>query len=73
MQADNYQELLDKTLAELLRNPFKGKQVRQLPEGYKSFHVGRHLIIYRVEETVIYVLRVLGDRTDIASNIEFSE
>lgn len=69
IQADSYLELLDDALTNLSKNPFMGKQARQLPEGYKSFRVGRHLIIYRVEETTIYVLRVIGDRMDIAKQI----
>jgi toxin ParE1/3/4 len=62
IQADSYQQKLISALEELQKNPYKGKQHRQLPVGYNSFQIGRHLIIYRIEEITIYVLRILGER-----------
>jgi plasmid stabilization system protein ParE len=40
---------------------------------YRSLHVGRHLIIYRFTEGIVYVVRILHDRMDVRQRIEESE
>lgn len=64
-----YAALLDQALLTLQENSVIGYHPRQLPTSYKALHVSRHLIIYRVEDKTIIVLRVLHDKMDLSRHI----
>ena len=72
-QYDRYAALLNDAFLALQDNPSLGHRSRQLPARYRSLHVGRHLIIYRFTEGMVYVVRILHDRMDVRQRIEESE
>ena len=72
-QYHRYAALLNDALLALQDNPSLGHRSRQLPARYRSLHVGRHLIIYRFTEGIVYVVRILHDRMDVRQRIEESE
>ncbi len=72
-QYDRYAVLLNGAFLALQDNPSLGHRSRQLPARYRSLHVGRHLIIYRFTEGMVYVVRILHDRMDVRQRIEESE
>ena len=54
-------------------DPSLGHRSRQLPARYRLLHVGRHLILYRFTEGMVYVVRILHDRMDVRQRIAESE
>ncbi|QPJ61305.1 MAG: type II toxin-antitoxin system RelE/ParE family toxin [Candidatus Nitronauta litoralis] len=69
-----YQEKLDQALATVLNNPGVGHKRPDLPPEYDAYPEGEHILIFRVKEKTIYVVRVLHGRMDFhrvfKSNIE---
>ncbi len=57
-----YQEKLNKGLATLLHNPGIGHKRPDLPPEYDAYPVGEHILIFRVKEKTIYIVRVLHGR-----------
>jgi len=68
-QHDRYAALLHDTFLALRDNPALGHRSRQLPAQYRILHVGRHLIVYRFTESLVYVVRLLHDRMDIRRHV----
>jgi len=54
-----YQVVLDKSFQTVLDNPALGHSRSDIPPLYKAYQAGQHIIICRVEESKIYVVRVL--------------
>lgn len=68
-QHDRYATLLNDAFLMLRQNPAVGHRSRQLPDPYRILPVGRHLLIYRVTETMLYVVRMLHERMDIRRHV----
>ncbi len=64
-QADKYINLLRKGVNRLAINARLGKQRDDLPAECFVYHVQRHLIVYRIHQDNIEILRVLYDGMDI--------
>ena len=61
-QLKKYEDLLDKALLHMLEYPLSGHKRGDVPENYLTWNVGEHVIIYRMEEQIIYIVRVLHDK-----------
>ncbi len=61
-----YKKKLEDAFAILKKNPEIG---RKIESSYRSFSVGNHCVIYRIEEAVIYIIRILHNRMDISTCI----
>lgn len=62
-QLEKYSQMIDKALDAIMSDPnLLGHQREDLPLGYLAYHVGRHIIIYRVNDDIIHVLAILHDR-----------
>ena len=72
-QHDRYAALLNDALLALRDNPALGHRSRQLPAQYRMLHVGRHLIVYRFTESLVYVVRLLHDRMDVRRRVAEGE
>lgn len=59
-----YGELLDSALLHISKHPFSGHGRPDLPTGYLAWNAGEHIMIYRVEREIIYLVRVLHGRMD---------
>jgi toxin ParE1/3/4 len=65
-----YLARVDKAFSRLAENPSMGRSRDELPNGVASFPVGRHLVIYRVEDSgLVVVVRVLHQSMDYQQNL----
>ena len=64
-----YQHLLDEALRTLLNNPAAGLTSLDLSERYRLHLVGSDLIVDRVQEESIGVLRILHQRMSLALHV----
>lgn len=58
-QLKKYETVLDKALDSIRSFPNSGHSRPDIPRNYQVVQAGEHMIIYRVEVTKIYVIRVL--------------
>ena len=63
-QADKYLDELEAGVAQLEANAKLGKSRDELRPGYRSLTINRHIAYYRVEKSVVSIIRVLHDRMD---------
>ncbi len=63
-QADKYHDQLDSAFALIAENPSIGVACDVVREGYRKYHVQRHLILYRFTKTTVHIVRVLGEEMD---------
>ena len=68
-QARKYNQKLKDALAAIRTNPRIGRQHPQLPPNYQVYHVGRHYIVYSVNDTRIEIVRILHDQMDLSGHI----
>ena len=61
-----YKTLLDDGLKTILNNPRLGHKRSDVPKEYEAYPAGEHVIIFRVAEKTIYVIRVLHSRMDFS-------
>ncbi|MBT4092006.1 MAG: type II toxin-antitoxin system RelE/ParE family toxin [Deltaproteobacteria bacterium] len=65
VKANSYLGQLEKCLINLVDQPGLGKKRDEIREGYRSFHIGQHMIFYRQNlKKQIEVVRVLHERMD---------
>ncbi|MFL9935415.1 type II toxin-antitoxin system RelE/ParE family toxin [Paraburkholderia sp. RL18-103-BIB-C] len=67
-QMQNYSDMLDRTLATIQENPHIGRP--HVIEAYRCFPAGEHLILYRVENKTVFVVRILHSRMDLPRHLE---
>ncbi len=60
-----YLSKLDEGFHLLADQPHLGNARDDIREGYRVYHVGRHLIFYRQKSTGIEIIRILHDRMDV--------
>jgi toxin ParE1/3/4 len=60
-----YKQTLDDALNAIAENPYRGRK----RHGRMVCHVGRHKIFYRIDNSFIYVLRILHDRMDAVRHL----
>ena len=58
-QWQEYGKDLDKGMTQLLEHPFSGHTRPDIPDGYQAFGVHEHVMIYRIENKTIYLVRIL--------------
>jgi toxin ParE1/3/4 len=68
-QAAAYEAELDQALEHLGTYPELGRRRDDLGPGYRTYRVRQHVVIYRIEDAAIIVLRIVHVRTDIASAV----
>jgi toxin ParE1/3/4 len=69
-QVFEYSKKLDNVLSMILQNPAIGHKRTDTPPEYKTYPVEQHIIIFRVDEKTIYVVRVLHSPMDFSKQIE---
>jgi len=62
---------LDKGMAHILEHPFSGHTREDIPDGYQASTVREHVMIYRVEDKTIYLVRILHGKMNFT--FQFSE
>ena len=63
-QWEAYGNLLDQALLKIINHPYSRHQRTDIPERYRAMNVEQHVIIYRIEEYTIFVIRILYKRMD---------
>jgi toxin ParE1/3/4 len=64
-----YREALNEAFRSLRANPYLGKARPDLDASVRSLVVEQHLILYRVEDDAVRVLRVVHQRRDITRQV----
>jgi toxin ParE1/3/4 len=64
-QRNLYLAKIDVVFHLLAQEPQRGKTCDDIRSGYRKYHVGRHLIFYRLSPEGLEIVRVLHDRMDI--------
>jgi len=68
-QAEKYQSVLDNAFSTIHQNPRLGHKRPDLPPEYRVFQAGQHIIVFRIKEKTVYVIRVLHGCMDFARHI----
>jgi toxin ParE1/3/4 len=64
-----YLSKLDSAFHLLADQPHLGISRDDIREGYRVYHVGRHLIFYRPKANYIEIIRILHDRMDVQTRL----
>lgn len=64
-QLAEYKRKISDALSAVASNPQSGSK----RHGLMVYHAGRHRIFYRMEDTTIYILRILHDRMDAVRHL----
>jgi len=65
----SYRTELKNALHFIRSNPLLGQRHPELPDGYRYWRGGSHIIVYRLEKDIVFVLRILHGRMNIAAHI----
>jgi len=68
-QADCYFDELNSAFALITENPELVFACDYIREGYRQFHINRHLVFYRVTATKIHIVRMLHDSMNYAAHL----
>ncbi len=63
-QADKYLDELDSAFSLIAKNPSIGVACDSVREGYRKYHVNRHIVMYRFSKSTVHIIRVLGEEMD---------
>ncbi len=66
-QANIYYNLVIETIEFLCNNPKKGKPINEIRIGYRKMKVKSHLIIYKINEDILLISRILHEKMDFNS------
>ena len=64
-----YLSKLDENFHILADQPHLGIARDDIRQGYRVYHVGRHLLFYRQKSTGIEIIRILHDRMDVETRL----
>jgi len=64
-----YRDKIGDALDRLLRNPGSGHPSADLPDAYRLYPVGLHVIVYRLKQQVIEVIRILHQRMSLMRHV----
>jgi toxin ParE1/3/4 len=70
MQMRLYGEEIKKTFATLLDHPMVGHVRSDIPKGYRAIAAGKHMVVYRIEDSVINVITILHGRMNFAPQFD---
>lgn len=68
-QADLYLDSLDNGISKFSQDPFNGKLISTIENGYFSFSVNHHTIFYYLEKNVVVIVRILHEMMDTSRHI----
>ncbi|WP_300668222.1 type II toxin-antitoxin system RelE/ParE family toxin [Desulfoluna sp.] len=64
-QRNTYLHKLDESFHLLSEQPFSGAVCDDIRRGYRVYHVGRHLIFYRLVASRVEIIRILHERMNV--------
>jgi toxin ParE1/3/4 len=68
-QLVTYRDKINEALQAVSRNPLLGHSREDLPSTYLTYLVGSHIIVYRIFENYIGVVRILHQRMGLIRHI----
>ena len=68
-QRNHYLSRLDEAFHLLAREPDRSRSCDNIRQGYRKYHVGRHVIFYRQSGADIEIIRILHKRMDIETRL----
>ncbi|MEX2614631.1 MAG: type II toxin-antitoxin system RelE/ParE family toxin [Alphaproteobacteria bacterium] len=68
-QADRYHDQLTAAFRLIAENPEIGVRCNEVRPGYRKFPANRHLILYRISDATIHIIRVLGADMDYEAQL----
>jgi len=68
-QIEVYRSKLDAALMALQTNPASGHSSADLPDTHRVYRVGSHIIVYRLKDDIIGILRILHKRTSLPLHV----
>lgn len=69
-QADHYIAILRAAAERLGQNPHSGVACNEIREGYRQLPSGPHRLYHRIDDGILYILRVLHQSQDADSEID---
>ncbi len=64
-----YDASLSHALVVVKDNPFLGYRHNLLPEDHRCFNVRKHVLVYQIKNSHIYVLRILHQRMNLPDHV----
>lgn len=68
-QTQVYIDQLEQAILTLQENPQIGIVCDEIREGYRKYHINRHMIFYRLTPKKIFIVHVLHDRMDFTQHL----
>lgn len=70
-QLIKYRALLEQGFATTVRDPHgpQSKDREELFQGCRSFHIGRHVMLYRVKDGTVQIARILHESMEMERHI----
>ena len=72
-QADIYLAQIENRILGLLETPYLGTARTDVSDGYRCSPEGKHLIFYRVDNDVVYILGVPHASMDLDKHLEMDK
>lgn len=69
-QRNIYLSKLDDSFHLLAQEPALGRACDHIRQGYRKYHIGRHLIFYHEADEGIEIIRILHDRMDVETRFD---
>ena len=69
-QAEKYYKNIISTIKLICQNPEIGKSISEVKETHRRKIVGSHMIIYKFQNDIIYIDRILHQSMDIENLID---
>lgn len=64
-QADRYYNLIFDEIQFICKNVNAGKSMDHVRKGYRASKVKSHLLFYRIQNSIVEIIRILHERMDI--------
>ncbi|MBW4646832.1 MAG: type II toxin-antitoxin system RelE/ParE family toxin [Goleter apudmare HA4340-LM2] len=69
-QVLKYSALIKDCFAKITENPMLGHTRPDIPQMYKAHNAGKHIIVYRIEEQIVYVVTILHGSMDFSHQFD---
>ncbi|NJR15043.1 MAG: type II toxin-antitoxin system RelE/ParE family toxin [Calothrix sp. CSU_2_0] len=69
-QVLKYSALIKHCFAKITENPMLGHTRPDIPQRYKAYNAGKHIIVYRIEEQMVYVVAILHGSMDFSDQFD---
>ena len=68
-QANNYYNEIIEVIQEICNNSEIGKTIDYIKKGHRTINVKSHMIVYKINENIIYIDRILHQKMDIEKHL----